>query len=152
MPDEEFIASKKRKVKAGPIIALGVIVLALAFGVATFKSSLAAYVPFSQAVSAAQSGATVQIMGVPVKGDTRFDTVSGTLIFALREPTSGALMPVAFKSPKPDNFDEAVRITAIGHYDPSQKTFEADNLLVKCPSKYAGDPQAAQDRSYGSQS
>jgi cytochrome c-type biogenesis protein CcmE len=60
-------------------------------------------------------------------------------------------MPVLFRSPKPDNFDEAVRITAIGRYDPAQQIFLADNLLVKCPSKYA-DQKGGADRAYGAKS
>jgi cytochrome c-type biogenesis protein CcmE len=125
---------------------------ALGFGAVAFKNSLVAYMPFQQAIAAAPSGSTVQIMGVPVPGKTSFDTVSGDLSFVLREPSSGQTMPVVFKSPKPDNFDQAIKIAAIGHYDPASQQFDADNLLVKCPSKYAGDPAATTDRSYKSQS
>ena len=121
---------------------------ALGFGAVAFKNSLVAYMPFQQAEAAASTGSTVQIMGIPVAGKTEFDSSTGDLDFVLREPDSGQTMPVVFKSPKPDNFDQAVKIAAIGHYDPSAQVFEADNLLVKCPSKYAGDPSATTDRSY----
>jgi cytochrome c-type biogenesis protein CcmE len=134
--------------RPGAIIAALVVVAALSFGGVAFKNSLVAYVPFSQAMDAAADGSTVQIMGVPVKDDTRFDTTSGTLSFVLREQSTGTLMPVSFKSPKPDNFDQAIRIAAIGHYVPSSHVFEADNLLVKCPSKYAADPATNGERSY----
>jgi cytochrome c-type biogenesis protein CcmE len=126
-------------------------VAALAFGAVAFKNSLVAYMPFSQAVAAASTGSTVQIMGVPVAGKTSFDSGTGDLTFVLREQASGQTMPVVFKSPKPDNFDQAIKIAAIGHYDPASQVFEADNLLVKCPSKYAGDPAATTDRSYKAQ-
>lgn len=137
--------------KLGPAIAVVVIVAALIFGGMAFKSSLVAYMPFSQAKAASSSGSTVQIMGVPVKGDTHYDTATGMLQFVLKDKTSGALMPVDFKNPKPDNFDEAISIAAIGQYSPAQKTFVADNLLVKCPSKYAGQSSVSTNRSYGAQ-
>jgi cytochrome c-type biogenesis protein CcmE len=136
--------------KPGPIIAIAVILAALAFGAYAFKGSLIAYVPFSQAISAASTGSTVQIIGAPIKGDTSYNQTVGALSFKMQEPGTGAVMPVIFKSPKPDNFDEAIKVTAIGHYDPQAQTFMADNLLVKCPSKYAG--QTAQDRSYAAKS
>src|SRR5579884_3247261 len=104
--------------KPGPIIAIAVIIAALAFGAYAFKGSLIAYVPFQQAIAAASTGSTVQIIGKPVKGDTRYDQATGALSFTLAEPGTGALMPVIFKSPKPDSFDSAIKITAIGHYDP----------------------------------
>ncbi|HEX5322815.1 MAG TPA: cytochrome c maturation protein CcmE [Capsulimonadaceae bacterium] len=132
--------------KPGPIIAIVVILAALGFGAFAFKGSLIAYVPFSQAVAAASTGSTVQIIGAPIKGDTNYNQVVGALSFKMKEPGTGAVMPVIFKSPKPDNFDSAIKVTAIGHYDTQSQQFMADNLLVKCPSKYAG--QSSQDRSY----
>lgn len=133
--------------KPGPIIAFVIIVGALSFALFSFKGSLVAYMPFQQAVQAASTGATVQIMGAPVKNETHYDLDRKALMFTLAEATTGKTMPVLFRSPKPDNFDEAVRITAIGHYDPTQQIFLADNLLVKCPSKYAGQTGGV-DRSY----
>ena len=135
-------------IKPGPISAAVIIAGALGFGFMSFKSSLISYLSFQEAMAASSSGSTVQIMGAPVKGETSFDSGSNALDFTLREPSTNQLMPVVFKSPKPDNFDEAIRVTAIGHYDPASKEFDADNLLVKCPSKYAGDPSAAQNRQY----
>lgn len=133
--------------RVGPIIAIVVIVGALAFGAVAFKGSMVAYVPFDQARQAASSGSTVQIMGALVPGATQFDSTTRSLDFTLKEAKTGATMPVVFKSPKPDNFDHAIRVTAIGRYDTSKKIFEADNLLVKCPSKYAGESGDG-DRSY----
>jgi cytochrome c-type biogenesis protein CcmE len=45
---------------------------------------------------------------------------------------------------KPSNFEQAVSIVAIGHYDASRGVFLADDLLVKCPSKYQEMQAAAQ--------
>jgi cytochrome c-type biogenesis protein CcmE len=43
---------------------------------------------------------------------------------------------VSYQGVKPGNFDQATEIVAIGEYQ--QGVFEADQLLVKCPSKYQG--------------
>ncbi|HEY3329534.1 MAG TPA: cytochrome c maturation protein CcmE [Capsulimonadaceae bacterium] len=137
--------------KLGPIIAIVIIVGALGFGAVAFKGSMVAYVPFQQAANAASTGATVQIMGGLVPGETHFNSDTKSLDFTLKETDTGATMPVVFKSPKPDNFDRAVKVTAIGKYDPTKKVFVADNLLVKCPSKYAGE-SGDQDRSYNGKS
>jgi cytochrome c-type biogenesis protein CcmE len=135
--------------KIGPTIGIAVIVLALGLGGYFFKGSLTPYQPFKVAVASASTGSTVQIMGAPVKTATHYNIQSGALDFTLMEPSTGDLMPVEFKSPKPDNFDEAVQVTAIGRYDNTRKVFEADNLLVKCPSKYAGQKTpTAGPRSY----
>jgi cytochrome c-type biogenesis protein CcmE len=141
-------SDKKRKFNAAPIFAGAVILGSIAFAAVTFKGSLAESVSFARAIKAAPSGSTVEIVGVPVKGDTKFDQGSGNLEFVLHELQSTQTMPVVFKSPKPDNFDEAVKVEAYGKYDTASNSFVADNVLVKCPSKYAGDPAATQNRSY----
>ena len=138
--------------KLGPVIAIVVILGAMVFGAMSFKNSMVAYVPFAQAIQAASTGATVQVMGSLAPGKTSFNDDTKSLQFVLQEQGTGAMMPVTFKSPKPDNFDHAIRVTAIGKYDPTKAVFVADNLLVKCPSKYAGDPAGPQDRSYAGKS
>jgi cytochrome c-type biogenesis protein CcmE len=135
--------------KIGPIIGISIILAALGTGAFFFKGSLTPYLPFKVARQSASAGNSVQIMGAPVKTATRYDQQTGTLNFTLQEPSTGDLMPVEFKSPKPDSFDEAVSVTAIGSYDGKRKVFQADNLLVKCPSKYAGQKApTAGPRSY----
>ncbi len=145
-----------KSLKPGPLIGAGIILAALITGAVYFKGSLISYISFQQAVASAGSGSTVQILGAPIRDDTYYDQQANSLNFILREPKTGLTMPVVFKSPKPDNFDEALQVTAIGHYDPESKQFEADNLLVKCPSKYAGQKTPGSGdvvpRSYASQS
>ena len=49
---------------------------------------------------------------------------------------NGKVMPVLYKGVKPGNFEEATEIVAVGSYHDG--AFHADQLLVKCPSKYQG--------------
>jgi cytochrome c-type biogenesis protein CcmE len=49
---------------------------------------------------------------------------------------NGTVMPVMYEGVKPGNFEEATEIVAVGKY--RDGAFHADQLLVKCPSKYQG--------------
>ena len=86
---------------------------------------------------AKKAGRTVQVMGALEKGTSRYDTAAKVLNFHLVDPKTKEVIPVAYSDTKPANFEEAVSIVAIGKYD--GKTFVAEKLLVKCPSKYQGE-------------
>ena len=46
------------------------------------------------------------------------------------------MVEVVYIRPKPANFEHAVGLVAIGRYDMTKGVFLADDMLVKCPSKY----------------
>ena len=91
-------------------------------------------------VSIAEARATSN--GVQVKGllDKNFQPVqSGNEFnFSLQDETTGETMRVRFDGMKPDQFDEAYHIVAVGKYEAADETFHAKKLLIKCPSKYEG--------------
>ena len=124
------------------------IVACLAFSAVMFKKSLVNFVSFSEAAKATDS--SVQIMGAPVAGTMNYDNTAHALRFSMTDG-QGAIMPIVFKGPKPEDLDTAMakasKITAQGSYDPTQGAFLADHLLVKCPSKYQGAKPS--ERSYG---
>jgi len=122
-------------------IGLAIIVGALTFGGKVFVRGLSACVSFSEARQAS-ADTTVQVMGALDKKSVHYATGSQSLDFVLISD-KGERLPVTFSASRPANFDEAVRITAIGSYD--GKVFQAQNLLVKCPSKYQDQ---GSDRSY----
>ena len=112
----------------------GVVIIAgfIAFGAGAFKSNLTPYVSFQQARSASSA---VQVAGKLVPGSDRFDEQTSRLLFTL-ENDKGDTIRVAYKGLKPGNFNEAKEVVAIGRYN--GKELEAEQLLVKCPSKYQG--------------
>ena len=110
----------------GFLIILG----ALAFGAKAFVTNLTPYVTFTQARAAKGS---VQVMGKLDKSSIKYDREQ--LAFTLVSD-DGDRLPVRFTAARPANFEMAIQITAIGKYD--GKRLDADNLLVKCPSKYQG--------------
>lgn len=119
----------------GAIFGLVIIASVLIFCAFTYKSTLVNYVPFTDAQSATDS--TVQVMGKPLDPSME----NGGLQFKM-DDGKGHVMAVLYNGPKPDDFDSAVsrgyKIAAQGTYRPQQQLFVADNLLVKCPSKYQG--------------
>lgn len=122
----------------------GVLIVAfLAYGATSFKSNLTPYVTFEEAQKAPRK---VQVAGGLVPDSTIFLEESETLQFGMVEE-DGDTMTVLYKGTKPGNFEEAIQIVAIGTY--SEGAFHANQLLVKCPSKYQGLEEAP--RSYGSE-
>ena len=60
---------------------------------------------------------------------------------ASRVQVAGHTMRVLYHGTKPGNFEEAKQIVAVGTYDGD--AFQAEQLLVKCPSKYQGLEEAS---------
>ena len=122
----------------------GVLVVAfLAYGTTSFKSNLTPYVSFDEAT---ESGRKVQVAGGLVENSTEYVDATEELRFDMVEE-DGATMTVVYKGVKPGNFEEAIQIVAVGAYSEGQ--FHAEQLLVKCPSKYQGLEDDV--KSYGSE-
>ena len=122
----------------------GVLIVAfLAYGATSFKSNLTPYVSFEEAQRSARK---VQVAGGLVPDSTTYIEDKEMLQFGIIDE-DGSTMTVMYEGVKPGNFEEATQIVAIGTY--SGGTFHADQLLVKCPSKYQGLEEAP--RSYGSE-
>lgn len=111
----------------------GVLVVAfLAYGMTSFKTNLTPYVSFDEA---ARSTRKVQVAGGLVENSTNYHDEQQKLLFAMVND-EGETMQVVYDGVKPGNFEEAVQIVAIGKYQ--DNAFHAEQLLVKCPSKYQG--------------
>ena len=111
----------------------GVLIVAfLAYGATSFKSNLTPYVSFQEAMSKA---AKVQVAGALVEGSTKYVEATEELSFGI-EDEHGNTLPVLYEGIKPGNFEEATQIVAVGTY--RDGAFYAEQLLVKCPSKYQG--------------
>jgi cytochrome c-type biogenesis protein CcmE len=126
----------------GLVIALCVIVTALAL-----SGTVRRTVTVQEALMSRQP---CEIYGVVVKHSVKQD-MNGQFSFTLREerPTTvagepatiaGEAITVVSLKPKPANFDQADHVKAIGVADGSR--FTAQDLLIKCPSKYQGVDKA----------
>ena len=114
----------------------GLLLVAFAgFAFTTFKNSMTPYVSYERA---REGNRIVQVAGALEKGSSSYVDTRESLFFTLKDPQSKETLRVRYKGLKPANFEDAISIVAIGRYDEQAKEFEADKLLVKCPSKYQG--------------
>jgi cytochrome c-type biogenesis protein CcmE len=129
-------------------------VLLLLFGgysFVAFQDSLTPYVSYAEAIVAER---TVQVAGALAKGSSAYDIEAEALRFTLVDTEeSGDTLRVRYSGIKPANFEDAISIVAIGRYEDGSGEFVADELLVKCPSKYQGIEKKGEDayetKSYG---
>lgn len=105
------------------------------FSFTAFKDSMTPYVSYEKAREGTR---IVQVAGALAKGSSSYQDATESLLFTLQEPETRETLKVRYKGLKPANFEEAISIVAIGRYDEKVKEFEAEKLLVKCPSKYQG--------------
>jgi cytochrome c-type biogenesis protein CcmE len=75
-----------------------------------------------------------RVSGAIVPDSVEWSTRDMHLTFAIEDDTGQ--LPVSYHGPQPDMLVDAVEAVAIGRYDPAAQVFEADELLMKCPSKY----------------
>jgi cytochrome c-type biogenesis protein CcmE len=137
------MSDPKRQRRVWYAVGGALIVAFLAYGATSFKSNLTPYVSFEEAQ---KSSRKVQVAGGLVPDSTSYLEDKELLQFGMVED-GGETMTVHYEGVKPGNFEEATQIVAIGTY--SEGVFHADQLLVKCPSKYQGLDEAP--RSYGSE-
>jgi cytochrome c-type biogenesis protein CcmE len=115
------------------MIGIAMIVLAIVLGYFGLQSALR---PYTTSVNEAiSSGRGVQLAGFLVPGEQGKYDANGNFTFQMQDNT-GKIVQVIYPKPKPANFEQAISIVAIGRYDAAQGVFLADDMLVKCPSKY----------------
>ncbi len=115
-------------------IGIVVIIVFSIFAFGAFQSAVTPYVTFRESFDSSRN---VQVMGYFTGGEARYDLEQGYLAFEL-EDIEGTRVRVNFSGAKPANFENAESIVVIGKYDVSHEVFQAENILVKCPSKYEG--------------
>lgn len=75
-----------------------------------------------------------RVAGVLVPDSVVWSTQDLHLTFQIQDDTG--ILDVSYYGPQPDMLVDAVEAVAIGKYDPASQVFNADELLMKCPSKY----------------
>jgi cytochrome c-type biogenesis protein CcmE len=108
---------------------LGIIALALGVGAWSMQGSLARAVSIPEA---RQASGTVQVFGY-LNSKGAYDA-QNNWTFDI-QGQDGSTLKVVHPT-KPGNFDDAISVSATGRYNAETGVFEADQLLVKCPSKY----------------
>ena len=117
---------------------LGGIVVAVVIGVLIATS-------FSGSTSECLSVAEVKALGPDQARDSRVageivpDSVDWStrdlhLTFEIEDGTGN--LAISYHGPQPDMLVDAVEAVVVGKCDPGSEVFEAEELLMKCPSKY----------------
>ena len=75
-----------------------------------------------------------RVTGAIVPNSVEWSTRDLHLVFEIQDETG--ILPISYHGPQPDMLVDAVEAVAIGKYDPQSEVFEAEELLMKCPSKY----------------
>ncbi len=75
-----------------------------------------------------------RVAGEIVPDSVQWNTREVHLTFEIADETGQ--LAISYYGPQPDMLVDAVEAVAIGKYDPANQVFEAEELLMKCPSKY----------------
>ena len=87
---------------------------------------------------AAESGRKAHVVGTwDREAPSTYDPSRNVFTFVMTD-TSGTTRPVVYANPKPANFEDAERVVVQGRMTTAAQgdVFEAEHILVKCPSKY----------------
>ncbi len=88
---------------------------------------------------AAITGERVRVSGTVVDGSEDWRPQEVMLRFAIADE-NGAQLPIVFTGPRPDNFQRAASAIVEGELLPDG-SFQAETLLLKCPSRYEQEPE-----------
>jgi cytochrome c-type biogenesis protein CcmE len=128
--------SSKTKFVIGGLVVVAVVVVLIA---TSFSSSTSDYLTIGQVKAlGSDQPRSSRIAGKIVPDSVEWDTSELHLVFEIKDDTGQ--VPISYRGPKPDMLVDAVEAVVIGKYDTTNQVFEADELLMKCPSKYEEKP------------
>jgi cytochrome c-type biogenesis protein CcmE len=123
-------------VKAKYIVGIIIIAVFAGWGATSFMTTTISYVSIDEVT---KTDGTVQLMGKIDFDAVDYDAENSRLVFevtGLEDHTRNKRLTIVYTGVVPGNFDQATSVVAKGHYQDG--VFLADQLLVKCPSKYQG--------------
>jgi cytochrome c-type biogenesis protein CcmE len=96
-----------------------------------FGQQVGGYMNFEQA---AETGSKAHVVGMWVAdAPFEYDANSNVFSFTMKDD-AGNVRRVRYDNPKPANFEDAEKLVIEGYAKGNE--FVAENILVKCPSKY----------------
>ena len=119
------------------VVALGYLGFQAFMGAATYYLSVGELLARGNAAY----GEQVRLMGKVVDGSVARTPETNTIRFTIADK-DGTSVPVVYSDVVPDAFKQGADVVLEGALTPGG-TFEASNLLVKCPSKYEAKEKTA---------
>jgi cytochrome c-type biogenesis protein CcmE len=129
--EEESMSSATKFLIGGLVVAavIGVLIAT------SFSGSTSDYLSIAEVKAlAADQARDSRVAGEIVPNSVDWNTRELHLTFVIQDETG--TLPISYHGPQPDMLVDAVEAVAIGKYNPAGQVFEADELLMKCPSKY----------------
>ncbi len=131
--------------KAKYIIGAIIVLVFVTWGVSAFFKTTVQYVSFADAKRSARM---VQVVGEINHDNVIYDADNERLLFTIYELDSADVadrdsLKIVYHGVVPGNFDQATSVLVRGKS--GDGVFEAEKLLVKCPSKYQGLTENNQD-------
>lgn len=120
------------------MLGIGIVaILILYLAAQSFSNALSFYYEVSEFAQKADSlnGKIVNVNGTIVKGSTIWEPEKARLTFKLAD--NNATITVVSNEGMPGNYKEGIPAVVTGYY--ANGTFQANQVVTKCPSKYGGD-------------
>jgi cytochrome c-type biogenesis protein CcmE len=131
-PLQEEVVSSRFKFFIGGVVVVAVVAVLIA---TSFGASTSDYLTIAQVKALAPDQARdSRVAGAIVPDSINWNTKDVRLTFEIKDATGS--LSISYRGPQPDMLVDAVEAVAIGKYNPSAQVFEAEELLMKCPSKY----------------
>jgi len=133
--------------KAKYIIGGLIVLVFMIWGAVAFMKTTVQYVSLAEAKRSPQ---TVQAIGAIDFASVVYDAENSSFEFEIYDddavdPAQAERMKIMYYGVVPGNFDQATSVVVRGKAEGD--TFIADQLLVKCPSKYQGEQDSASSSS-----
>jgi cytochrome c-type biogenesis protein CcmE len=117
---------------------IGGVVVAVVIGVlivTSFSGATSDYLTVAEIKSlGSDQTRNSRVAGEIVPDSVDWNTRELHLTFEIQDETGQ--LAISYNGPQPDMLVDAVEAVVVGKYDPSDQVFEAEELLMKCPSKY----------------
>ena len=131
MLEVEIVSSRTKFIVGGVVVAIVIGVL-----IATsFSGSTSDYLTVAEARALGpDQQRNSRVAGAIVPDSVNWVTRELHLTFEIEDDTGR--LPISYYGPQPDMLVDAVEAVVVGQYSPQKRVFEAEELLMKCPSKY----------------
>jgi cytochrome c-type biogenesis protein CcmE len=98
------------------------------------QGSTTSYLTVEDLIALGPSDRMVRVSGLAASGTIDWDPEQMILRFEIAD--EGGSVPVLYEGIRPDMLQDEAQVVVEGKYS-ANGVFEASNLLLKCPSKYA---------------
>lgn len=127
------------------LIGGGVILLAVAYMIVSgSRGAMVYYVTIDELQAKPVYDKTIRLVGKVVEGSVQKDNLD--VKFAIGE--NGKEIPVVYRGVVPDTFTDGADAVVEGKYR-QDRTFTADIVMAKCPSKYEGKDVSEHEKATG---